>query len=70
MLMTKLLANPRRLIYVGLALMLFGWLVPLFTVLDVIAPSFLLLLGSYAAALAGFVLGLIGVFTHFPRPGR
>lgn len=68
--MMKLLANPRKLIFVGLALMLIGWFIPLFTVLDMITPSLLLLFGSYAAALAGFVLGLIGVFTHFPRPGR
>lgn len=64
-----MLNEPRKLIYVGFLLLLFGWIAPLFMALQVIEPTFLLGFVSYGANVAGLVLGLLGIFLHF-RPQR
>lgn len=53
--------NPLTLIAIGLALLLLGFLLLLFMVIRLIAPSFGLNFLAYAACSAGLILGLIGV---------
>lgn len=64
-----MLNEPRKLIFIGAVLLTIGWTVPMLMVLKIITPTFLLGFLSYAASLAGLVMGLIGIFTHF-RPER
>lgn len=65
--MFDLLRHPVRLIWAGFVMLFIGWLVPLLTVIKVIRPHLVLLLGSYGVALFGFAVGLIGIYTHSPR---
>lgn len=65
-----MLNEPRKLIYIGFVLLLFGWVAPLLMVLQFIAPTFWLGFISYGANVLGLVLGLIGIFAHFRPPGR
>jgi hypothetical protein len=54
---------PGRLIAIGLALMLIGWVLPLLMVVRVIESTYLLNFLSYGAQLVGLFLGVIGVAT-------
>lgn len=58
--------KPLKLIYIGAAGLLIGWLVALFSVMRIIPLSFIVLFGSYIISIVGLVVGLIGVYTHFP----
>lgn len=53
--------DPLKLITVGLALLLLGFLLLLFTVIQLIDPSFGLSFLAYAACSVGLILGLIGI---------
>lgn len=68
--MIDILKHPGRLIWIGGAMLLFGWSVPMLTVIKVLRPNFFLLLGSYALALLGFALGMVGIFVATPRRRR
>ncbi|MFS8627878.1 MAG: hypothetical protein FWJ73_00800 [Limnochordales bacterium] len=65
-----MLNEPRKLIYIGFALLLFAWIAPMLMVLDIIAPTFWLGFLSYGANVLGLALGLIGIFLHFRAPDR
>lgn len=64
------LNNPRRLIFIGGALLIIGWILPLLTVLNIIDPSFAVLFVGYGMSVAGLVTGLVGVYTYFPFSRR
>ena len=53
--------NPLKLIVVGLAFLLAGFLLLFFMVIRLIDPSFALSFLAYAACSIGLVLGLVGV---------
>lgn len=53
--------NPVKLIVVGLAFLLVGFLLLFFMVIRLIAPSFALSFLAYTACFIGLTLGLIGV---------
>lgn len=53
--------NPKRLIYIGLVLVLLGFILPLLMVIDVIKTTFLVSLLAHGASVSGMFLGFIGV---------
>ncbi len=59
--MMQILAQPWKIMAVGFLLLLFGFVVPLLMVLDVIKTTFLLGFLSHAASVAGLLLGLVGL---------
>jgi hypothetical protein len=48
-----------RMFAVGLALVLFGFLVPFLMVLDIIEPGMILGFASYAASIVGLLIGIV-----------
>ena len=50
--------------------MLVGWAVPFLMVIRVIQPGFILSIASYAALLAGMMMGLIGSLMYVQRRRR
>jgi putative Mn2+ efflux pump MntP len=52
--------DPRAILIIGFALVLFGFVVPFLMVLGSITPSFALSFVSHAASVSGLFLGLIG----------
>jgi hypothetical protein len=52
--------SPGKIILIGFALVVFGFLVPLLMMVRVIKPSFLLSFLSHGASVAGLFLGLMG----------
>ena len=65
----SMLNKPRNLIVAWSVLLLVGLIVPLLIVPQMMTPTFLLGFMSYGASVVGLALGLIGIFTHFGRPG-
>jgi hypothetical protein len=59
--------QPLELIAVGFFLVLFGCTVPFLMVVRVIETSFFLSFLSYAASVAGMLLGLVGAATYVRR---
>ena len=53
--------NPVKLIVVGLAFLLVGFLLLFFMVIRLIAPSFALSFLAYIACSIGLILGLAGI---------
>lgn len=56
--------SARRLMGLGLALLLGSWAVIFLMVLGVIGKSFPLSLGAYAVSLAGFGIGMFGAINY------
>lgn len=56
--------QPIKLFAVGFILVMVGFLVPLFMVIKVIEAGYLLSFLSYAASVAGLLLGLIGAISY------
>lgn len=56
-----LVENPKRLIYIGLVLVLLGFILPLLMVIEVIKTTFLISLIAHGASVSGLFLGFIGV---------
>lgn len=56
--------RPIRLLAVGTALALAGWLGPFLMVLRMVEPSFPLAFASYAMLLAGTLLGIVGAVEY------
>ena len=52
--------HPGRIIFIGFALVVFGFVVPMLMMVRVIEPSFLLSFLSHGASVAGLFLGLMG----------
>jgi len=50
----------RKLVFLGFLMVLFGFIVPLLMVIQVIEPSFFWGFLSYGVSVAGLFLGLIG----------
>lgn len=65
-----MLSKPVKLMFIGAGALIVGWLLALFTVMKIVQPSFFVLFVSYVLSLGGLLTGLIGVYTHFPFPGR
>jgi hypothetical protein len=61
--------HPRTIIIVGFLLVLFGFIAPFLMVIRIIEASFVLSFLSYAASVAGLLLGLIGAawYSHAGR---
>jgi hypothetical protein len=59
--------SPRSLLVGGALLVLVGWALPFLMVLRVIPPGFILSFLSYAALLAGMMMGLIGSLMYVRR---
>jgi hypothetical protein len=59
--------RPWELIGIGFILVLFGCTVPFLMVLHVLDTSFLLSFLSYAASVAGLLLGVVGASTFIRR---
>ena len=55
-----ILANPKRLIIIGLFLVIFGFLAPFFILLDMLESTFFLNFLSFGAQIAGLFLGMVG----------
>ncbi len=53
--------NPAKLIVVGLAFLLVGFLLLFFMVIRLITPSFALSFLAYTACSIGLILGLVGI---------
>lgn len=62
--------SPVHLITYGFLLLLLGFLLAFGMVVGVIEPGFLLSFLSYAASLAGLVVGLFGAFGYVRRSRR
>ena len=56
--------QPNKLFAVGFVLVMFGFLVPLLMVIKIIDAGYLLSFLSYAASVAGLLLGLIGAISY------
>ena len=52
--------HPRNIIFLGLGLVLLGFVLPFLMVLRIFEASFLLSFLSYGASVTGLLLGLIG----------
>ena len=52
--------SPRTMIFVGLFLVLFGFVAPLLMVIRVIEPNLLLSFVSHLASFVGLLLGMVG----------
>jgi hypothetical protein len=61
--------HPRIILIVGFVLVLFGFLAPFLMTIGLIGSSFWLNFLSYAASIAGLLLGLIGaaLYTRMSR---
>lgn len=59
--------HPWELIAVGFGLVFFGCSVPFLMVMSLLEPSFFLSFLSYAASLAGVLLGLVGAANYVRR---
>ncbi len=55
-----LMGNPRRMILIGLVLVVIGVALPLLMILDMIRTTFLLSLVAHGASVSGLFLGFIG----------
>jgi hypothetical protein len=53
-------ADPRVIILVGFVLVLAGFVLPFLMVMRIIPPNMILSFFSYAASMAGVLLGLVG----------
>lgn len=56
--------RPLRLVALGFALLLFGFLAIFLMVIRLIEPSFTLNFLAYISSVVGLVLGLIGAASH------
>lgn len=56
--------QPIKLFAIGFILVMFGFLVPLLMVIKIIDAGYLLSFLSYAASVAGLLLGLIGAISY------
>jgi hypothetical protein len=56
--------QPKKFIVIGFFLVMFGFLVPLLTVIKVIGASYILGFLSYAASVSGLILGIIGAISY------
>jgi hypothetical protein len=65
--MTRL--HPKGIITIGFVLVLFGFLVPLLMVIQIIKASIFLSFLSFGASFAGLMLGLIGA-AWYSRLGK
>jgi hypothetical protein len=61
--------QPRNMIWLGFFLVLAGFVLPMLMVLRVIQPTFAVSFLSFAASIAGLVLGLIGA-AYYARSGK
>jgi hypothetical protein len=52
--------DPRAILAIGFALVLFGFVAPFLMVMRIIEPSFALSFLSHGASVSGLFLGLIG----------
>jgi len=52
--------SPRKLIVIGLVLVLLGFILPVLMVIDVLEATLLLSFFAYGASIGGLLLGLIG----------
>lgn len=59
--------NPLRLIFIGFALVLFGFLGPLMMVVGILEASFALSFLSHGASVGGLFLGLLGTAMYVGR---
>jgi hypothetical protein len=59
--------QPAELIVIGFLLVTFGCSVPFLMVMQVLETSFLLSFLSYAASVAGLLLGVVGASTYVNR---
>jgi membrane associated rhomboid family serine protease len=57
-------ATPLRLIWLGLILLVVGFLLPFLMVLRILEPTLLLNFVAYFASLFGLIIGLIGIVTY------
>jgi hypothetical protein len=62
--------HPGELIVLGFLLVTFGCSVPFLMVMHVLETSFLLSFLSYAASVAGLLLGVVGASTYVNRNRR
>jgi hypothetical protein len=62
--------QPGELVVVGFLLVTFGCAVPFLMVVRLLEPSFLLSFLSYAASVAGLLLGIYGATTYVHRNRR
>jgi hypothetical protein len=53
-------AQPKKLIYIGAFLVLFGFVAPFLMVLEIVESTFFLNFVSYAASVGGLFMGIIG----------
>ncbi|MCD6284407.1 MAG: hypothetical protein J7M39_00665 [Anaerolineae bacterium] len=53
--------SPRKLIVIGLVLVLLGFILPVLMVIDVLEATLLLSFFAYGASISGLLLGLIGI---------
>ena len=53
--------RPTHFIWIGMASLLAGWFAIFFMLLEMLPPSFLLGVASYALTLIGLALGLYGL---------
>ena len=53
--------RPRTLLFIALALLLFGWVMPFLMVLRVVESTFFLNFLSWGASVGGLYLGVIAV---------
>ena len=53
--------QPKRLIFIGFLLVLFGFVAPFLMVLGVVKSTFALNFISYAASVGGLFMGMLGV---------
>jgi hypothetical protein len=65
-------ADPRVIILIGFVLVLAGFVLPFLMVMRIIPPNWILSFFSYAASMAGVLLGLIGAvqWTRFDMARR
>lgn len=60
------MSSPLKLIYIGAVALVIGWLLALFTVMRIVEPTFAVLFISYGLSAGGLIIGLVGVYGHFP----
>ena len=60
-----ILQNPKVILLIGFFLVLIGFLLPFFMVVQVIEATFFLSFLSYGASITGLVLGFIGSLMFF-----
>jgi len=61
--------HPKKMIAIGFVLVLFGFVIPLLMVIEVIKTSFALSFLSHAASVSGVFLGIIGA-AMYSRLGK